>query len=57
MIKFGLDFGTTNSSISMAQGNKSIVLPVDMTASDPRVVRSMLYFSAGNSFIGRIFPR
>ncbi|MCL5784533.1 MAG: Hsp70 family protein [Patescibacteria group bacterium] len=43
-IKFGLDFGTTNSSISMAQGDKVVVLPVDMMATDPRVVRSMLYF-------------
>ncbi len=44
-IKFGLDFGTTNSSIAIADGEVGKVLEVDMSASDPRVVRSMLYFN------------
>jgi hypothetical chaperone protein len=43
--KFGLDFGTTNSSIAIADGESGKVLEVDMKAGDPRVVRSMLYFN------------
>lgn len=44
MLKFGLDFGTTNSSISMSQDGRVKVLEIDMLAKDPRVVRSILYF-------------
>lgn len=44
-MKFGLDFGTTNSSIAIAQNGTGVVLPVDIKASDPRVVRSMLYLN------------
>ncbi len=43
--KFGLDFGTTNSSIAIADGKSGKVLEVDLHAPDPRVVRSMLYFN------------
>jgi hypothetical chaperone protein len=43
--KFGLDFGTTNSSIAIADGDSGRVLEIDMKAGDPRVVRSMLYFN------------
>lgn len=43
--KYGLDFGTTNSSIAVSHdGKKSTVVKVDYSALDPRVVRSMLYF-------------
>ncbi|MDO8570831.1 MAG: Hsp70 family protein [Candidatus Daviesbacteria bacterium] len=45
MIKFGLDFGTTNSSISVSfDGKNSQIIEVDKNALDSRVVRSMLYF-------------
>lgn len=45
-IKFGLDFGTTNSSIAVSQdGKNSEIIKVDYSALDPRVVRSMLYFN------------
>ena len=43
--KYGLDFGTTNSSIAIADGEIGRVLEVDLEAGDPRVVRSMLYFN------------
>ncbi|MBI4037326.1 Hsp70 family protein [Candidatus Daviesbacteria bacterium] len=43
-MKFGLDFGTTNSSISINQGGKTRVIEVDQAALDQRVIRSMLYF-------------
>lgn len=42
-MKFGLDFGTTNSSISIFDGKKAEVLPIDHVALDPRVVRSMVF--------------
>ncbi len=45
MKKYGLDFGTTNSSIAIADGESGKVLEVDLKAGDPRVVRSMLYFN------------
>lgn len=45
MKTFGLDFGTTNSSLSMAENGQSQILPIDLSALDPRVVRSMLYFA------------
>lgn len=44
MIKYGLDFGTTNSSISfLAEGMPKLV-PIDFGAIDPTVCRSLLYF-------------
>ncbi len=42
--KFGLDFGTTNSSIAISENGVSRVIEIDDLAIDPRVVRSMLYF-------------
>jgi molecular chaperone DnaK (HSP70) len=45
MKKFGLDFGTTNSSISIVDVRGEVqVISIDEIAKDPRVVRSMLYF-------------
>lgn len=43
-MKYGLDFGTTNSAIAIEEEGIGKVLPIDLTASDPRVIRSMLYF-------------
>lgn len=40
---YGLDFGTTNSAIAIADGHEGKVLPVDIKASDPRVVRTLMY--------------
>lgn len=45
MAKFGIDFGTTNSSIAVSGNGDSRVVEIDMSAKDPRVVRSMLYFN------------
>ncbi len=44
-LRFGLDFGTTNSSISVKTDEGVKVLQIDPKALDPRVVRSMLYFA------------
>ena len=46
MERFGLDFGTTNSSLAWAQSNGQVVLcDLDGLAANARVLRSLLYFS------------
>ena len=46
MERFGLDFGTTNSSLTWARRDGQVVLcDVDLPAVNPRVLRSLLYFS------------
>jgi len=43
-MKIGLDFGTTNSSLSLLADGKITLLPIDEFAQKPEVVRSALYF-------------
>ena len=47
MLSIGIDFGTSNSSVAAydpsAGGNAVRLLPIDARASDPRVMRSLLY--------------
>ena len=46
MQRFGLDFGTTNSSLAWARDDGEIVFcALDPRAVNPRVLRSLLYFS------------
>ena len=46
MERFGLDFGTTNTSLTWARGEGLPVLcAVDAAAPDPHVLRTLLYFS------------
>jgi hypothetical chaperone protein len=46
MQSFGLDFGTTNSSLTWVRHDGRVLLcPLDPPAPDPRVLRSLLYFS------------
>src|SRR5262245_41919694 len=43
---FGLDFGTTNSSLARAHADGSVTLcALDPPAANPRVLRSLLYYS------------
>ena len=50
---YGLDFGTSNSSIAIARGTEIDVLPVDPSAANPAVLSSVLYVDhAGRSSIG-----
>ncbi len=44
MIRYGLDFGTTNSSIGLAGQAGLDLLQIDSQATDPQVIRSLLYF-------------
>lgn len=46
MQRFGLDFGTTNSSLTWARGAGDVKLcDLDLPAINPRVLRSLIYFS------------
>jgi len=46
MLRFGLDFGTTNSSLTWAREPGGVTLcELDPAALNPRVLRSLLYFS------------
>src|SRR5689334_19126707 len=50
---YGLDFGTSNSSIAIANDGTVTVLPVDPTAPNQTVASSVLYIErAGQGFIG-----
>lgn len=44
MASYGLDFGTTNSSVSFLRDGNPILLLIDDSAPNPAVVRSALYF-------------
>lgn len=56
-MKCGLDFGTTNSSISVFANGKSTVLKIDNAALDPRVIRSMIFFERRKLIIDPKIPR
>jgi hypothetical chaperone protein len=46
MERFGLDFGTTNTSLTWAKGEELPALcAIDPPAPDPHVLRTLLYFS------------
>src|ERR1043166_7727252 len=46
MERFGLDFGTTNTSLTWPRGEALPSLcAIDPPAPDPRVLRTLLYFS------------
>src|SRR5512143_1657752 len=50
---YGLDFGTSNSSIPIARGGSIDVLPVDPAAGNPAVLSSVLYVDhTGKASIG-----
>jgi len=44
--RFGLDFGTTNTTLARVRGDgTSELVPMDPRATDPHVLRSLLYYS------------
>ena len=58
----GLDFGTTNSSVSIYDGSTVTLLPLDPFSANPRVMRTTLFVARGGTdrkpepgerFIGR----
>lgn len=55
-MKYGLDFGTTNTSIAVEEDGIGKVLAIDNSALDPRVVRTMLYFLRRELTISKSVP-
>lgn len=41
---YGLDFGTTNTSLSFLKDGESVLVPVDLDAKNDKLARSALYF-------------
>jgi hypothetical chaperone protein len=53
-MRIGLDFGTTNSSAGIYDGNKLTLLSLDPVNSSPSILRSTLFMTReGAPFIGR----
>jgi len=51
--RYGLDFGTSNSSIAIAQDGAVRVLPVDPSSANPGVTSSVLFVdNKGNASVG-----
>ena len=46
MERFGLDFGTTNTTLAWARSDgRSTLVDIDLPAANPQVLRSLLYYS------------
>ena len=53
-LHFGVDFGTTNSSVAVCDGNKAWALPLDPENDLPTSLPSLLYISRDNEkIVGR----
>ncbi|OQY97223.1 MAG: hypothetical protein B6D41_03965 [Chloroflexi bacterium UTCFX4] len=51
--RYGLDFGTSNSAIALAQNGAVKIFPIDARAANPTIASSVLFIDrAGDSFIG-----
>ena len=54
MLCVGVDFGTSNSSAAVYDGNVIRLLPLDREASDPCVMRSLVYIErSGDVWFGQ----
>jgi hypothetical chaperone protein len=54
MLCVGVDFGTSNSSAAVYDGRSIRLLPLDREASDPRVMRSLVYIErSGDVWFGQ----
>src|SRR5919109_976568 len=54
MLCVGVDFGTSNSSAAVYDGRATHLLPLDHTASDPCVMRSLVYIErSGEVWFGQ----
>jgi hypothetical chaperone protein len=53
-MRIGLDFGTTNSSVGLYDGNTLRIMPLDPVNSNPSILRSTLFMTReGAAYIGR----
>src|SRR6185437_12983796 len=48
-VRVGIDFGTSNSSAAVYDGQQSRLLPLDPAARDSTVMRSLLYLARDGS--------
>ena len=54
MLRVGIDFGTSNSSVTVYNGNDIRLIDLDPAAPDPRVMKSLVYFErTGGLHFGR----
>ena len=54
MLRVGIDFGTSNSSVAVYDGSDIRLLDLDPMAPDPRVMKSLVYFErTGELHFGR----
>src|SRR4029453_923449 len=54
MLCVGVDFGTSNSSAAVYDGSALRLLPLDREASDPCVMRSLVYIErSGDVWLGQ----
>jgi hypothetical chaperone protein len=51
MISIGIDFGTSNSSVAALRDGSLRLLPLDASARDPRVMRSLLYITRAGEIV------
>ena len=52
-MRIGIDFGTTNSGAAFFNGDRVHLFPVDPASADPTVIRSMLYITADDVYVGK----
>lgn len=50
-LAYGIDFGTTNSSVAVTCGGETKVLETDNIAPDPEITRSVIYASPKRDFL------
>jgi hypothetical chaperone protein len=54
MLRVGIDFGTSNSSVAVYDGRDVRLIDLDPLAPDPRVMKSLVYFErTGGLHFGR----
>lgn len=49
-IHCGIDFGTTNSSLSTSLNNQSKIIPIDPENSSPHILKSLIYLNPQQQF-------
>jgi hypothetical chaperone protein len=51
-LSYGIDFGTTNSTVAYVDGNNKVIkLPLDPESENPTVIRSVIYASPDGQFL------
>lgn len=48
---YGIDFGTTNTSVAVYDGAKKMVIPLDPYSASPEILRSVIYVTTEGKFL------